>query len=320
MKRAVVTVILLLLFLAAPVQANVAGNTKRQQILYWGSGGAHTAIAVWSCSTCGCVPTYSCVPQTIATAWQAVEDFIGSDNGQATCDQASQGSGNCPNLPPNPNFPPIPPPYTPPPYAGPPTGTTTGGVPIPTGTKYTPPVTALPKPPILPSQKLPEILAKRPELKNLLNQLAKKGITMDFDKGVINTPIGPLSPGSLNDPATMAALGGTAAGAKLVDDFAKKEIEKMKKDVEKKLNALDSEGGGGGGGVLTATPEEDDELKNYMKRMMARMPAQEKNNINGLSKLVNGEPIGIAAGNIFKTIEMRYDKLEQSGIFIVPVK
>lgn len=318
MKYFLVTFLVCSLGFLNPSAATVAGNSKITAAINSAGAIGNLAASIKLSEAGACAG--QCWWAVGAAAVQTVLFWIPHDGAAESCNQATQ-NGRCPT------------PGVPTPGVSPGFNTTVSSTTTPTPTTTTPVprlgVTPIPRPgtlppgttglkPLTPNQQLANLASKRPDLQNVLNKLAEKGYSIDLDKGTFNGPNGSTPFSKMNDPAFIASMGTTAAGMKMAEEITKKVVDKMKKDLANQIGAIDAGGGGGGNLGNSGAGSEDDALKDYMNKMMARMPAQEKNNINGLSKLVNGEPIGIAAGNIFKTIEMRYDKLEESGTFLGP--
>jgi hypothetical protein len=157
-----------------------------------------------------------------------------------------------------------------------------------------------------------------------LEQYKKEGWTYDPATNQVTTPSGQKI-----TPPTMTSSGLAAAGvsAKDIKGFeaeqakAKASADKANKTVDNTDMYGDGIGGGGsksqavgygiggsadGQGLAAAGP----------KLGINRNPAQ----VAGMSKLYNGEPIGVAADSVFDMIDRRYQLHQQKGSFLLQGK
>jgi hypothetical protein len=226
--------------------------------------------------------------------WQAVEYFTTNQSNQETCEGircggAAGGGG----------------------LTGPTTGSYTGGT---TGGTTGGRSVVGPYPSIKYGSKNPLLDMKKndPKLANVLNKMNDNGVSIDPENGTITTPRGTFTSYQLKTAEGLAAAGVTAQDLEEANKVAKE----VQKDLQKQLAAggMGEEGGGGGsrGGGLTDDLDSEDDMKKYLAAMM-RKPAS-KESLAGLSVNYNGEPVGIAQGNLFETISLRYQKLQQAGV------
>ncbi len=163
--------------------------------------------------------------------------------------------------------------------------------------------------------------ASASNLKASLKTAAANGIKVDLKNGQVTGPDGKvLKPSDLASADAMRRAGMSA------DDImkAQKAIDQVSKDAQKKAgyanySFAEDEGGGGGksgskgdqnisisGGGLGAKGGADSK----------RDPAQ----VAGMTKLFNGEPIGVASDSLFDMIERRYKLKDKQDYFLKEAK
>ncbi len=161
------------------------------------------------------------------------------------------------------------------------------------------------------------------EVNQEMAALAKMGYKYDPEKGVLETPRGPINPASLGSPAAMSAAGFSPQQISLAEAAKEGAIKEAKKKVAA-FNAEFGDMGGagedeGGGGVRVAAAGGTD-MNAWMKKMMAQQGgaagARGPASVAGLSKTYGGEKIGVQKDNIFEMMDRRYKNLRSRGQFL----
>lgn len=141
--------------------------------------------------------------------------------------------------------------------------------------------------------------------------LADKGYKFDLETGTVTTPTGKTMSGNdYASPSAMAAAGLTPR------EIA--EASKILKATGARSADVGYAGGGGGGGggarANVATDPKPFDMNAYMRSLQAqkRGPAS----LDGMKKLVGGEPIGLAVDNIFDMVSRRYKSQARQGAFL----
>lgn len=170
-------------------------------------------------------------------------------------------------------------------------------------------------------QSTPEWIAAQAQIKKLTDA----GWKIDTKSGNITTPNGKTySATSVSSPSAMRAAGATESEIK---DF-QEGMSKVSAVAAEKAKAADGsatasgEDIGIGGGMAHSTPTtamgvaEGDVrsgiLSEKSKLGVSRDPAQ----VEGMSKIYNGSPIGVAADSVFGMIDRRYQLHEKKGSFL----
>jgi hypothetical protein len=95
-------------------------------------------------------------------------------------------------------------------------------------------------------------------------------------------------------------------------------IDKAKKEAASKFHVasveLENSGGGGGWGKSSGANKEGFDLASLMKGLDGK--TEREPSAAGLQKNIGGEPIGVAADNIFLQVSRRYQQKIQAQIFI----
>ena len=153
--------------------------------------------------------------------------------------------------------------------------------------------------------------------------LLKGGAVME-EKGMKVNPDGSVGfkDGTTVTPAQMQAAASSGQGLDMATGKKVKDLLAMGKKYAKDAEAykvssmgLDSSGGGGGGGGgASFTPYESKfDMSKYLKGLnKKRGPAS----VVGKTKIVAGEPIGVAGDNIFKMIQRRYEAKTRTNSFL----
>lgn len=148
--------------------------------------------------------------------------------------------------------------------------------------------------------------------------LSENGYSVDVNSGKVKTPDGKeIDP--RNKASLEAALGAEGAAA-LMATVAQAQKDALAKTdtVKPTVASLGFEGGGGGGGEIGEAIGYEDGLtaaqKDALRAAKIRKPAQ----VSGLSKNYNGDPIGVAADNIFAMMTRRYKLKDTQKTFFGP--
>ncbi len=145
------------------------------------------------------------------------------------------------------------------------------------------------------------------------NDLAKKGVKMDLKKGTVTMPDGK----SYTAEQFSSAQGMKSTG--FSKDQIKQFSDNMKNASQAALKTTDVQDGVMGGGpsgkaLAMVLPQWNLDLPAEEKEKLAidRDPAQ----VAGMSKMYNGEPIGVAQDSIFKMMNRRINLKGQQANFI----
>ena len=150
-----------------------------------------------------------------------------------------------------------------------------------------------------------------------MDDLKKKGITFDPKKGTVTTPGGTFTVGDMS-PAALKAGG-----------FSNKDIAAFNKgaaEIKAKAAAAakgadsnsdlfgDSVGGSGSSSGANAGMAIPAGIPTGPRSAVDRNPAQ----VAGMSRSLNGEPIGVSADDMWKMMNRRYNLQEKNGFFLAP--
>ncbi len=138
-----------------------------------------------------------------------------------------------------------------------------------------------------------------------IDKLAGQGVTFDAAAGTITTPtgtqnlsdLGPTEPGGRFDDymsKTLAALGDTSGGGGMI--------------------SVDAGAGGGGGDRGLASVGPGSSVDNFLNKLDKGQ--LDSNKLVGMSKNTkDGDAIGVAMGNLFKTVHVKYKSLNTKNEF-----
>jgi hypothetical protein len=161
--------------------------------------------------------------------------------------------------------------------------------------------------------------------KEILRDMKGKGYAFDPKTNLVTTPRGSFDAGLLGSAAGMKQAGfspeeiaAAQSGLAEVSSEMAKNLAALDKNVSGAKNIDGGEESSGGGRALyrgKTGSGGDDAMAAYLASLQAanRKPASAPS-LQGLSVIVKGEPIGIAGGNIFETINTRYGKLREQGV------
>ncbi|HEX4923953.1 MAG TPA: hypothetical protein VFV50_07700 [Bdellovibrionales bacterium] len=144
--------------------------------------------------------------------------------------------------------------------------------------------------------------------KTVERDLAGKGYTYDPETGTVTTPSGKSVSGSdYASPSAMAAAG-------LTPREIAEATRILKTTGARSADVAYAGGGGGAGRAVAGGDVKPFDLNAYMRGMQVqkRGPAS----LDGMKKLVGGEPIGLAVDNIFDMVSRRYKSQAGQGAFL----
>lgn len=148
-------------------------------------------------------------------------------------------------------------------------------------------------------------------------KLYNEGYRINATNGTVTTPTGQTIPANvLNSPASMKAAGFSDATIKEFGEAMSQAVAKANSATPKTADTGDlfgdSIGGGGAGGNSGHREATANAGPPSPKLGIDRNPSQ----VAGMSKLYNGEKIGVAADSAFGMIQRRYDLHEKNGSFL----
>ena len=150
------------------------------------------------------------------------------------------------------------------------------------------------------------------ELERQKKLIQKSGAKIDMDKQVVTDPEGnevPFSQASAGmDSSQLAKLKADSAA------YVKKHMKDASKYSVSGVG-LASGGGGGGSSLSFDSYEPDSSLADYLKQLRGK-GKRGPSSVAGLKKIVDGEPIGVAADDIFKMVHRRYQEKRSKKIFL----
>lgn len=160
-----------------------------------------------------------------------------------------------------------------------------------------------------------DMALKDPNGAKAIEALKDAGYKLD-DKGLTD-PSGKTTPlSSFSSPGGLAAAGMSAEGIEKVQSM----VQKISEDQNAKVIAMGIDGGAGGSGRSPSSEAEDAWAKSMsawtMKNPFAKSKEDQKSLVAGKSVTLNGEPIGVAADNIFNRISIHYKNKKQLKEFI----
>ncbi len=154
------------------------------------------------------------------------------------------------------------------------------------------------------------------QARKILNDLKGLGYEVDMDKEILHTPDGAMPFSAFSDAASaMEQLGATAEE---IDEFMQS-VAGLSVDSGPGVVAMDVDGGAGGGARFDRQPsslDDSDPLGDYLRSLMAPSSKSKAEMVAGKSRMLGGEPIGVAADNIFDMVHRRYQQKAKQGLFI----
>ncbi|MGE3974064.1 MAG: hypothetical protein AB7F59_06010 [Bdellovibrionales bacterium] len=216
------------------------------------------------------------------------------------------------------------------PYVGAPGASPTGPTGSATPTTYTPstkvssvPLFKMPTSGQLGPKEIQQLKAIAANSQARLQNLMNKGFNYDPATGMATTPQGTAPLSSLTTVEGLKKVGASEAEissiqsalASIAQTNKKMSAEAAKMLVKASPNFGAEEGSDGGFGVGGGKPDLENGFDVYLASLQNSMRGpSSKTSLQGLSVMVRGEPVGIAGGNIFETINTRYDLLRQQGV------
>lgn len=159
-----------------------------------------------------------------------------------------------------------------------------------------------------------DMALKNPAGAAAINALKDAGYKLDSNG--LTDPSGKTTPlSAFSSPAAMSAAGITSDVIEKVKAIG----EKVSGDASNRVISMGVDGGAGGG---SRSPSSDDDAwaKSMsawtMKNPFAKSKEDQRNLVAGKSVTLNGEPIGVAADNIFNRISKHYNNKKQLKEFI----
>ena len=154
------------------------------------------------------------------------------------------------------------------------------------------------------------------EMRNLIDDLGKKGFTIDNNKQTLTTPSGNISTQSLSleklQKAGLLAEEDMEDAQKIVANIQNKARKFLKRRLKASQNpAL---GGGYNAPVLKVQNQADKPFALSMRRSLNAQ--NQKNQKKLFTRNINGESIGASINNIFEMIHRRYQNMEKQKAFI----
>lgn len=149
-----------------------------------------------------------------------------------------------------------------------------------------------------------------PEAQAIADGLKNMGVVMSPDGSSVSLPDG-------RNVSTADIGAGKVPGVEM-NDQAKEQIAKIESDVRKNSNsahvvAIGLDGGGGGGGAGSSeTAGKGFNMAAYLKSLNKRDPAS----VNGLSKKLGEDNIGIKSDNIFEMVSRQYKRKQSQSAFL----
>ncbi len=155
-----------------------------------------------------------------------------------------------------------------------------------------------------------------PSPTEILTNLEKDGISIDEKNGMLHTPDGSVPLSTFADVSEgMEALGANEDQIAQVLALSQQVADQFGANV---VGMEVNTGGGGGRPAMGRIQLDDsDPLGDYLRSL--RGPASQKSaaeRVAGKSRMLGGEPIGVAADNIFEMVHRRYQQKRKQGLFI----
>lgn len=180
-----------------------------------------------------------------------------------------------------------------------------GGAYIDPGSTYTPDMNG----------SITDMASKNPAGAKAIEALKDAGYTLD--KNGLTDPSGKTTPlSAFSSPSAMSAAGITQD----VIDKVKAIGEKVSGDASNRVISMGVDGGAGGGSRSPSSDDDDASMRTWiwpnMKNPFAKSKEDQRNLVAGKSVTLNGEPIGVAADNIFQKISKHYNNKKQLKEFI----
>lgn len=157
------------------------------------------------------------------------------------------------------------------------------------------------------------------EIQNSIDDLARQGYVLDTTKGIVTVKGKTYKLEDYASPAAMAAAGMSASE---IQGF-QSAVTQVAKEADAKVKAADAVAGyedGGSGGSTSAAAAADESYGGGLAAKQKYSVNRDPSNVAGLSKMLNGEPIGVANDGLFSMITRRYGVEQKKGAFIGPVK
>lgn len=148
----------------------------------------------------------------------------------------------------------------------------------------------------------------------VLNFATRNGLKVDPKTGTVTLPNGKTLDGkSLSSPGSMQALGISPADSKRIMDAFNSSAAQASAGYKVSRMDVDSSGGGGGGAKPSRSNAGDYATFKFPSFGDEKPKAA---NVAGLTKRLNGEPIGVAGDDIFRMMQRAYASRQGNGMFI----
>lgn len=157
------------------------------------------------------------------------------------------------------------------------------------------------------------------EINNGIDNLRQYGVEIDQNKGTMTIKGKTYSAKDYASPAAMAAAGMSDSEIQAFQAA----VNQVAKEADAKVKAADAVAGyedGGSGGSTSAAAAADESYGGGLAAKQKYSVNRDPSNVAGLSKMLNGEPIGVANDGLFSMITRRYGVEQKKGAFIGPVK
>lgn len=157
------------------------------------------------------------------------------------------------------------------------------------------------------------------EINNAVDDLTNRGIAINTTTGEFTVNGKKYKATDFSSPESMAAAGMSQSD---INGFLAA-MKEVKTAAEAKVGAADAVAGyedGGSGGSTSAAAAADESYGGGLAAKQKYSVNRDPSNVAGLSKMLNGEPIGVANDGLFSMITRRYGVEQKKGAFIGPVK
>lgn len=156
------------------------------------------------------------------------------------------------------------------------------------------------------------------EVQAAIDDLTNRGVSINTDTGEVTVQGKKYNVSDVSTPASMAAAGMSQSD---INGFLAA-MKEVKMAAEAKVGAADSVAGyeDGGSGGSSAAAAVDESYGGVASAKQKYSVNRDPSNVAGLSKMLNGEPIGVANDGLFSMITRRYGVEQKKGAFIGPVK